>query len=360
MSPRHLLRLVAALAALLPFLALPAAAWSADYPPPEQGTWTARDFRFGTGETLPELRLHYVTLGDKANPAVLVLHGTGGSGTGMLTAGFAGELFGPGQPLDARRYYIVLPDAVGAGQSSKPSDGLRGQFPHYDYEDMVRAQHLLLTEGLGIRHARLVLGNSMGGMQAWMWAAAYPGFMDGVVPMAAQPTAMAARNRIMRRLLVDAIRQDPDYKGGDYAEQPPSLKRMNTFFGFATSGGTLALQAAAPTTAQADALVDARLAAPGPKDANDYVYQWDSSRDFDAAPTLDQVRAPVLAINSADDERNPPETGILDAALRRLPDAELYLIPASAETRGHGTTMLARFWKDRLAAFLRRLPAEDK
>ncbi len=305
---------------------------------------------------MPALRLHYTTVGDPSGLPVLVLHGTGGSGQGMLTPTFAGELFGPGQPLDARKYFIILPDAIGAGQSGKPSDGLRAKFPHYNYTDMVKVQHLLVTEGLGVKHFRLVLGNSMGGMQTWMWGEMYPRFMDALTPMAAQPTAMASRNWMMRKLLVESVRRDPEYKNGDYTTQPRSLKLMNVFFGVGTSGGTLAWQAEAPTTAAANAIVDKRLAAPAPKDANDYVYQWDSSRDYDASAGLGQISARVLAINSADDERNPPETGIMAREIEKVDGARLYVIPASAETRGHGTTMLARFWKDQLAAFLESVP----
>jgi homoserine O-acetyltransferase len=328
---------------------------AADYPSPRDGVWVARDFRFDTGETLPELRLHYLTLGEPGGLPVLILHGTGGSARGLLTPGFAGELFGPGHPLDARRYFIILPDALGAGQSAKPSDGMRAGFPRYGYADMVRAQHRLVTEGLGIAHLRLVLGNSMGGMHAWLWATTFPEAMDAVVPMASQPTEMSSRNWMLRRLLVEAIRRDPAYAGGNYAEQPPSLRLASVFYATATSGGTLAYQAQAPTRAAADKLVEARLGGPAPADANDYVYQWDSSRDYNPAPQLGRIRARVLAINSADDERNPPETGVMQAAMQQVPQGRLLLIPASAETSGHGTTGFARFWRDALGAFLREL-----
>lgn len=274
----------------------------------------------------------------------------------MLTPGFAGELFGPGQVLDARTYFIILPDALGAGKSAKPSDGLRAKFPHYDYDDMVLAQYRLMTEGLGIHHLRLVIGNSMGGMQTWIWGVAHPEFMDALVPMASQPTEMSSRNWMMRRLLVEAIRQDPGYDDGNYVTQPRAFRIANAMFGIATNGGTDAYQAMAPTRAAADKLVDERLAAPLPADANDYLYQWDASRDYDPSPGLERIRAPLLAINSADDERNPPETGLLADALRRVKTARLLLIPASAETRGHGTTGLAKFWKDPLKDFLRNIP----
>jgi homoserine O-acetyltransferase len=336
------------------------AAQAADYPAPKEGDWIARDFRFHTGDVMPELRLHYTTIGAPSGEPVLILHGTTGSGAGMLTPGFAGELFGPGQPLDASRYFIILPDAIGAGRSSKPSDGLRARFPRYNYDDMVVAQHRLVTEGLGIRHLRLVIGNSMGGMQTWMWGVAYPDFMDALVPMASLPTEMSGRNWMLRRLLIDAIRNDPDWKGGDYTSQPRALKTANVFFGIATSGGTLAYSALAPTRELADKLVDEREAAPLTADANDFLYQWDSSRDYNASPGLERITAVLLAINSADDERNPPELGVMQRELPRIRNARLYLIPASAETRGHGTTAMAKFWKAQLADLLQTAPARAK
>jgi homoserine O-acetyltransferase len=326
------------------------AAAAADYPAPQQADWTARDFRFHTGEVMAQLRLHYTTLGSPDHEAVLILHGTAGSGSGFLTPSFAGELFGPGQPLDAARYFIILPDAIGTGGSSKPSDGLRAKFPRYDYDDMVQAQYRLVTEGLNIKHLRLVLGNSMGGMQTWIWGTTYPGFMDALVPMASQPTAMSGRNWMMRRLLIDAVRNDPDWHGGDYTAQP------RAYFSIATIGGTLAYQKQAPTRALADRLLDERLAAPFSADANDFLYQWESSADYDPAPNLDRIQAALLAINSADDERNPPELGTVERELTRVKSGRLYLIPASDETRGHGTTALARFWKQQLQELLQSAP----
>jgi homoserine O-acetyltransferase/O-succinyltransferase len=334
--------------------ALSAAA--ADYPTPKEGDWVARDFRFHTGEVIPELRLHYATIGAPSGQPVLVLHGTAGSGTGMLTRDFAGELFGPGQPLDASKYYIILPDAIGAGKSTKPSDGLRTKFPRYNYDDMVAAQYRLVSEGLGVRHLRLVIGNSMGGMQTWMWGEAYPDAMDVLVPMASQPTEMSSRNWMMRRMLIDAIRSDPDWHDGNYAIQPRSLRAANVFYGIATNGGSLAYQKIAPTREQADKLVDARLAAPFTADANDFLYQWDSSRDYNPAPGLERIEARLLAINSADDERNPPETGIMAREIKRVKNGALYLIPASEETRGHGTTAMAKFWKQQLQDLLQAAP----
>ncbi|MBM3626920.1 MAG: alpha/beta fold hydrolase [Alphaproteobacteria bacterium] len=326
------------------------------YPAPREGTWTAKDFRFHTGEVIPELRLAYTTIGDPGGEPVLILHGTGGSAGSMLTPGFAGELFGPGQPLDATRYFIVIPDALGAGKSAKPSDGLRARFPAYNYDDMVHAQHRLLTEALGIRHLRLVLGNSMGGMHAWLWGTTHPDMMDALVPMACQPTEMSARNWMMRRLMIESIRRDPAYMGGDYASQPPSLRIANVFYATGTNGGTLAYQALVPTRALADRMVADRLAAPPPLDANDFLYQWESSKDYNPEPLLGQVRARVLLVNSADDERNPPETGITERALAKVPGARLLLIPASAETRGHGTTGMAKFWKKDLEEVLATAP----
>jgi homoserine O-acetyltransferase len=331
---------------------LAGAAAAADYPAPRQASWTARDFRFHTGEMLPEVKLAYTTLGNPAGEPVLVLHGTAGSAATMLNPGFAGELFGAGQPLDASRYFIILPDALGAGQSSKPSDGLRAKFPRYNYDDMVLAQYRLVSEGLGIKHLRLVIGNSMGGMHTWLWGVKYPGFMDALVPMAAQAGEMSARNWVLRRMLVESVRQDPDYQGGNYTAMPRSLKLAAQMSNFATNGGTQAYYHAAPTRAAADKLVDERLAAPFNVDANDFVYQWDASHDYNAAPGLDRIRAALLAINSADDERNPPELGTMERDLARVKGGALFLIPASSDTRGHGTTGAARLWKDRLAQFL--------
>jgi homoserine O-acetyltransferase len=349
-----MIRVRVAVALVLALIAAPAVA--ADYPAPEQGDWIARDFRFHTGEVMPELRLHYTTIGEPTGQPVLVLHGTSGSGAGMLTPAFAGELFGPGQPLDAARHYIILPDSIGHGKSSKPSDGLRTKFPRYDYADMVDAQYRLLKEGLGISHLRLVIGNSMGGMHTWLWGEKYPDFMDALAPMAAQPTAMSSRNWMMRRLITDAIRNDPDWKDGNYTIQPRAFKAAVVFFGVATSGGTLAYQKLAPTRDKADKLLDERLAAPFTADANDTLYQWDSSGDYDAAPGLARITAPLLAINAADDERNPPETGLMEGALKQVRNGRLYLIPASEETRGHGTTGMAKFYKQPLGELLQGAP----
>ncbi|MDX2157253.1 MAG: alpha/beta fold hydrolase [Hyphomicrobiaceae bacterium] len=326
------------------------------YPTPRTATWTARDFRFHTGETMPEVRLAYTTVGDPAGEPVLVLHGTTGSAANMLTPAFAGELFGAGQPLDATRYFIVLPDALGAGKSSRPSDGLRTRFPRYTYDDMVEAQHRLVTEGLSIRHLRLVLGNSMGGMHAWTWGTRYPPFMDALVPMAAQPTAMSSRNWLMRRMIIDAVRNDPAWDGGNYTTQPPAARIASVFHGIATNGGTIAWQRLAPTRAAAEAILEERLAEPFTADANDLLYLWEASRDYDPEPLLDRIEAKVLAIVSADDERNPHETGLMQRAMVRIRDGRLHLIPASEATRGHATTAMARLWKGELARLLAETP----
>jgi homoserine O-acetyltransferase len=344
----------AALSAVL--LSISASAFAADYPAPKQGDWVARDFKFHTGEVMPELKLHYTTIGEPTGQPVLVLHGTGGSGASMLTPTFAGELFGAGQPLDASKYYIILPDAIGHGQSTKPSDGMKAGFPKYDYDDMVEAQHRLVTEGLGVKHLRLVIGNSMGGMQTWLWGEKYPKDMDTLVPMASQPTEMASRNWMLRRIMLDTIRNDPDYNGGNYASQPRMMKYAITAYGIASIGGTLAYQQQAPTASKADAIVDERLATPITADANDYIYQWESSHDYNAAGKLEAIEASLLLINSADDERNPPETGITEAAMKRVKNGKLYLIPASTETRGHGTTGNAKFYSDQVRQLLQTAP----
>ncbi|MEI8145682.1 MAG: alpha/beta fold hydrolase [Alphaproteobacteria bacterium] len=332
------------------------AAYAQDMSAPKVGTFVARDFRFHTGEVMTELKIGYRTIGEPTGEPVLILHGTAGTGAGMVNPAFAGELFGAGQALDAKRYFIIIPDAIGAGASSKPSDGLRARFPRYNYDDMVDAQYRLVTEGLGIRRLRVIIGNSMGGMMTWLWGVKYPDAMDALVPMASQPTEMSSRNWMMRRLIIDTIRNDPEWKGGDYTTQPSAIRVANVFYGIATNGGTLAYQAMAPSRAAADKLLDDRLAQPFTADANDFLYQWDASRDYNPAPQLNRIRASLLAINSADDERNPPETGLMEREIARIPGARLLLIPASAETRGHGTTALARFWKREFQEFLATVP----
>jgi homoserine O-acetyltransferase len=274
----------------------------------------------------------------------------------MLTPGFAGEMFGPGQPLDAGKYYIIIPDGIGHGKSLKPSDGLKTAFPKYDYADMVDAQYRLVTEGLGIKHLRLVIGNSMGGMHSWIWGERYPQMMDALVPMASQPTAMAARNWILRRTMIETIRNDPDYNNGNYTGQPRMMKYAIAGYRFASAGGTLGYQTLAPTSARADKMVDDQLALPVTADANDYIYQWDASHDYDPSAGMEKIEAMVPAINAADDERNPPETGVTAAAVKRIKNGKIYLIPASTETRGHLTTGNARFYAEQVKELLATAP----
>ena len=331
-------------------------AFAADYPAPKQGEWIARDFKFHTGETLSELRLNYTTIGEPTGQPVLVLHGSGGSAASMLTATFGGELFGPGQPLDAAKYYIIIPDGLGHGKSSKPSDGMKTAFPKYNYEDMVDAHYRLVKEGLGVKHLRLVIGNSMGGMHAWIWGVKYPDMMDAVVPMASQPTAMAARNWMLRRMMIETIKNDPDYNGGSYTAQPRMMKYAINAYQIATGGGTLGYQTLASTTAKADKMVDDRLAAPVTADATDFIYQWEASHDYDPSSGMERIEATLLAINAADDERNPPETGVTEAAIKHIKHGKLYLIPASTETRGHLTTGNAKFYAPQLQELLQTAP----
>ena len=341
------------LALLFLFAALPL---RAEYPAPKEGSWIARDFKFSTGEVFPEVRLHYTTIGAPGGEPVLVLHGTGGSGAAMLNKDFADELFGPGQPLDASRYYIILPDALGTGKSTRPSDGLRAKFPRYNYDDMVAAQYRLVTEGLGVKHLRVIVGNSMGGMQAWMWAVKYPAFMDAVVPMACLPAAMSGRNYMLRRMLTQSIRNDPEWMGGNYTAQPKNMQAHLLYYGLATIGGNQALFKQAPSYKSGDDWIAQRLAAPFRGDANDTLYQWESSADYDPSPGLERIQAAILAINSSDDERNPPELGVMEASLKRIRNARYVLIPGTPDTRGHGTTGMAKLWKQNLAELLQQAP----
>ncbi|MGY3484085.1 homoserine O-acetyltransferase [Bradyrhizobium sp. USDA 4011] len=349
-----MIRSCAALLAALVSMSVPAMA--ADYPAPQDGEWIAKDFKFHSGEVMPELRLHYTTVGAPTGQPVLVLHGSGGSAASMLTPTFAGQLFGPGQPLDAAKYYIIIPDGIGHGKSSKPSDAMRTSFPKYDYNDMVDAQYRLVTEGLGIKHLRLVIGNSMGGMHTWIWGVRYPQMMDVLVPMASQPTAMAARNWILRRTMLETIRNDPDYNGGNYTSQPRMMKYAIAAYRFASAGGTLGYQALAPSAPQADKMVDEQLALPVTADANDYIYQWEASHDYDPSAGMEKIEATLLAINAADDERNPPETGVTEAAVKRIKSGRIDLIPASSETRGHLTTGDAKFYARQLQELLQTAP----
>lgn len=334
----------------------PAARPAADWREAAAGDWLVRDFRFHTGEVLPELRLHYQTIGAPGGEPVLILHGTTGSGASLLTPAFAGELFGPGQPLDVAEHFLILPDAIGSGQSSKPSDGLRTRFPRYHYADQVDAQYRLLREHLGISHLRVLLGYSMGGMQTWLWAEKHPDFIDLAVPLAALPTPMAGRNWMLRRLIIDSIRRDPEWQHGKYQQPLSSLPFASVFYGLATDGGELALQRAAPTRELADQLLDQRLNAPFAGDANDQLYQWEASRDYDPSSGLGRIRAFVLVIASADDERNRAGLAVIDEQIRRVQRGRVLLIPASEETLGHATVMQAKLWKEELAELLLSLP----
>lgn len=326
-----------------------------------------RDFAFASGETLPQLRLHYRTLGEvrrddygRVCNAVLVLHGTTGSGAQFTRESFAGELFGPGQLLDASRHFIVLPDGIGHGGSSKPSDGARMGFPRYGYRDMVRAQHQLLTEGLGVDHLYLVTGTSMGGMQTWLWGQIFPDFMDCLAPLASLPAEIAGRNRMIRKMIIDSIQCDPAWNAGDYAAQPPGLINAIHLLIVMTSC-PLQWRKEAPSRAAADAFLAERIKAhAGLLDANDMIYQFAASEDYDPAPGLSKIKAPLLAINSADDQVNPPELGILEAAIGQVKRGRHVLLPIDGHTRGHGTHTLAAVWKHHLAEFLATAqPAES-
>jgi homoserine O-acetyltransferase len=332
---------------------------------PRRGSdFVFHDFKFADGQSLPELRIHYIALGspkrdasNRVSNAVLILHGTTGSGSGFLSRNFAGELFGPGQLLDTARYYVILPDGIGHGGSSKPSDGMHARFPRYTYDDMVDAQHRLLTEGLGVNHLRLVMGTSMGCMHAWVWGERYPDFVDGLVPLACAPTQIAGRNRMMRKMLIDAIRTDPDWRGGDYTAPPTRGLRSALAMLFIMTSSPMQQQKAAPTRDAADAYItkyiDDRLRT---TDANDMLYAFDASRDYDPSPKLESVRAAVLAINSADDVVNPPELGLMEQLMPRVQHGRYVLIPTSSETRGHGTHSMPAVWKSYLADFLKQLP----
>ncbi|MFN8571014.1 MAG: alpha/beta fold hydrolase [Gemmatimonadaceae bacterium] len=328
-----------------------------------QGDYIARQVTFGSGETLGEVKLHYTTLGRPRRDAqgvvrnaVLILHGTGGTGRGFLSATYGGELFASGKLLDTARYYIILPDNIGHGGSSKPSDGLRMKFPKYSYDDMVQLQHRLLTEGLGVNHLRLVMGTSMGCMHAWVWVERYPQFADGAAPLACAPTAIAGRNRMMRRMIMDFIRDDPEWMNGEYSTQPRGLRAAQGML-FMMTSAPLVQQRQAPTRAAADSLIrryiDTRAAA---TDANDMLYYFDASRDYDPSSQLAQITTPVLAINSADDAVNPPELGLMEKLIPQVKGAKYILIPISEQTRGHGTHSIPAIWGKYLKEFLDGLP----
>jgi len=331
----------------------------ADFPAPMEGDFTIRDFRFNSGQTLPELQLHYRTLGsprrdDKGlvRNAILILHGTTGSGAQFLRPEFAGELFGEGQPFDSGRYFIILPDGIGHGKSSKPSDGLRARFPNYGYRDMVEAQHRLLVEGLKVNHLRLVMGTSMGGMHTWLWGEIYPDFMDGLMPLASLPAQISGRNRVWRRMIIDAIRGAPDWQEGNYQAQPYGLRTAAEMLYFMGENPALRFKEA-PTLQRADAALDTSVARVRTNsDANDVLYALEASQDYDPGPGLEKIKAPLLAINSADDLINPPDQGILEREIKRVQHGTAILIPESDQTVGHGSHTKAVLWEKDLVRFL--------
>lgn len=330
-------------------------------PAPVEADFAIRNFRFTTGETLPELRMHYRTLGTPRKDsqgivrnAVLIMHGTGGTGAQFVGANFAGQLFGAGQPLDAARYYIILPDDIGHGGSSKPSNGLRARFPRYGYIDMVEAEYRLVTEGLGVNHLRLVMGTSMGGMHTWIWASRYPDFADAWMPLASLPAQISGRNRAWRRVVIDAIRNDPEWKHGEYTAQPQSLRTAAQMLWLMSSNPGLR-QNQAPSLQDTDRVLDQYVTnylKSG--DANDILYALEASRDYDPGPGLEKITAPLLAINSADDLINPPELQILERAIKRVPNGRAVVLPLTDKTAGHGTHTLAALWKHHLVELLQQ------
>ena len=330
---------------------------AAAYPVPTEADWIARNFKFTTGETLPELRVHYTTIGKperdasgKVVNAVLILHGTGGTGRGFLTETFAGQLFGPGQLLDGATHYIILPDGIGHGGSSKPSDGLRMSFPQYTYDDMVRAQYFLLTEGLGVNHLRLVLGTSMGAMHTWLWGETYPRFMDALMPLASAPVEIAGRNWMQRQMRINCIKGDPKWRGGDYTEPPILGLTCVSYIRSLMTSGALRLQEQYPTRESVVEMMEKNN--PAQVDANDVIYEMDASRFYNPAPQLDKIEAPLLAINSADDEINPPELRILEREIKKVKRGRFVLLPITDQTRGHGTHSLPAIWGKYLAELL--------
>jgi homoserine O-acetyltransferase len=338
-----------------------AARGSAQSIPAREGDFIVRDFRFGTGETLSELRLHYLTLGSPSRDAsghvtnaILILHGTGGTGRQFMAPQFAGVLYGPGALLDTTRYYLVLPDGIGHGHSSKPSDGLHMRFPRYDYDDMVAAHYRLLNEHLGIAHLRLVMGTSMGGMHTWVWGERYPDFMDALMPLACQPVAIVGRNRVWRQMVMDAIRADPDWKGGEYLALPRSGLRTALDLLLIAGSAPLQMQKNLASRDSADrylrTYVDTRM---NTTDANDLIYQVDASRNYDPSPKLESIQAPVMFVNSADDFINPPELGIAEREIARVKRGQFVLLPVSDQTRGHGTHTWAAVWQQYLAELLK-------
>ncbi|HKV24717.1 MAG TPA: alpha/beta fold hydrolase [Candidatus Acidoferrum sp.] len=361
-SAKNSIKLLTSVFAAALFLAMPSAAQQSSLPPATEGDFVVHNFQFRSGESLPELRLHYTTLGKperdaqgRTTNAVLILHGTGGTGHQFFVPRFAGVLFGPGQLLDASKYFIILPDNIGHGKSSKPSDGLHARFPHYDYDDMIAAQHQLLVDGLGVNHLRLVMGTSMGCMNSFVWGETYPDFMDALLPLACIPVQIAGRNRIWRKMLMDAIRDDPAWMGGEYKEEPKQGLRTALDLLIIVGSAPLPMQRQLPTRDAADKYLDdstdARL---NHLDANDLLYQFDSSRNYDPSSQLGKVKAPLTWINSADDFINPPDLGIAEQEVKKIPHGRYVLIPASENTHGHGTHTWAAIWQQYLAQLLER------
>ena len=330
---------------------------------PAGSDYVIRNFKFESGETLPELKLHYIALGKPRKDAagvvrnaVIVMHGTTGSGAPFMNQTFGGELFGAGQPLDTSKYFVVIPDAIGHGKSTKPSDGMRARFPKYTYNDMVDADHELLTKGLGVNHLKVAMGTSMGCMHSWVFGERYPDFVDGLFPLACVPTQIAGRNRMMRTMIMDFIRTDPAYNGGDYKEQPPHLRDAMGLLYIMSSAPKLQHKQA-PTRDQADSVIRAYLDANvKTHDANDVIYAFNSSRNYDPSHDLEQIKASVFAINSADDYVNPPELGLMEQLMPRVKKGKYVLLPITEQTRGHGTHSLPAIWKGYLADFLKQLP----
>jgi homoserine O-acetyltransferase len=357
---------IRALSAALLLLAAPAAsAQTASEPAANQheGDFVIKDFAFASGEVLPELKLHYTTLGTPKHDAagaisnaILLLHGTSSSGKAWLTPSLASELYGPGQPLDASQYFIILPDGIGRGGSSKPSDGLRAKFPHYRYHDIVASEHRLITEGLGIKHLRLVMGSSMGGMHTWMWGYMYPDLMDGLVPIASQPIEISGRNWIQRRIAIAAIRNDPGWNNGNY-EKNPTHFAITAPYTFAQTESVLQIQDMAPTLQAGDALYAKLVEEAKKRDANDTLYATEAVMDYNPTPHLPGIKAKLMAINFADDETNPPALGVTEREIKRIPRGQYVLIPASDKTHGHFTHLRAAFWKAHLVEFLKDLPS---
>ena len=354
MFRKYLLSLSALLA-----LGVCASAHAQTWPAPTEGDFLVKNFRFESGETVPELRLHYRTLGKihrdrkgHVDNAVLIMHGTGGAGTQFINDRFAGQLFGPGQPLDAAKYFIVLPDGIGHGKSSKPSDGLHMKFPHYDYDDMVKADYRLLTEKLKVDHLRLVMGTSMGGMHTWVWGETYPDFMDALMPLASLPVEIGGRNRMFRRMFMDAIRNDPEWNNGEYTKQPRGLADALHIL-LIMGSVPLQWQKDYPTRDAADKYLEDRIATLMKEDdANDCLYQVDASRNYNPQSKLGAIKAPLLAVNSADDQINPPELGILEREIKNVPRGRAVVIPISDATHGHSTHTWAAVWKNYLVELL--------